>query len=355
MRRKTPRSCPLLPVFIAAALSLACALLLFSLAEVVDIQIPTAHLMDAPLPSAPAIAARTCRVCESSPIGSGRCPRCSAFPDFPRVFYGRTVLAAAPAPVPFSLRAPATLITATISADLLAVLQSLPLLGLGVRELATGAGGFERSVDNRANPGHVYYEGYAHALWSGHCREVTSMNPRWGYDFAKPAAPPLLLAFFEAVRRANRPLLAAAESRLVHIGGTISTTLASYVREGRVFADLALQIHFGDDEAGVWHTDAPNSLLHMAVSVRGARTLRSHVSEEQRASSISLVERRLRQVQGDVYITNPASFAHAVEYVGAPTHAERILAIQVCQQGGQMAQADFFLASPASRIRRLMP
>ena len=92
-------------------------------------------------------------------------------------------------------------------------------------------------------------------------------------------------------------------------------------------------MHYGDNEPGVWHTDAPNSLLHMALSIRGTRTLLSRVYAQQSTrnpSDDTPAVRSLRQAPGDVYVSTPASFAHAVEYSGAATHGERILAIQVC-------------------------
>lgn len=338
LRKRPPQACPLQLVLIFVAIAVACTLLLVASTTHADVAMRARSITSGDALSLPtgAIAASPCRVCGTNLLSpaSDRCHHCFSFIDISHGFYGRTVLSAAPAPAPIALRAAAAVFSTTLSADLLATLQSLPLLALNESELATGAGGFERSVDNRVNPGHIYYEGYAHALLSGHCGAVTSMNPRWGYDFAKPAAPPFLLAFFEAVRRANAPLLAAVELRLGRVGTAVSATLASFVREGRAFADLALQTHYGDDEAGVWHTDAPNSLLHMAVSVRGTRSLLYRVSEGQRAGGEPLAERRLRQAGGDVYVSNPASFAHAVEYAGAPTHAERILAIQVRGWGG---------------------
>ena len=81
-----------------------------------------------------------------------------------------------------------------------------------------------------------------------------------------------------------------------------------------------MQTHYGADEPGVWHSDSANSLLHMAVSVRGVRSLLS-MDDDGHTRSCLLPP-------GSVYLTSPALFPHAVEYANAPSHDERILAVQ---------------------------
>jgi hypothetical protein len=53
------------------------------------------------------------------------------------------------------------------------------------------------------------------------------------------------VAFFEAMRRANAELLADLAARLDRVDGEASALLARMVREGRAWADLALQTHYG--------------------------------------------------------------------------------------------------------------
>jgi len=145
---------------------------------------------------------------------------------------------------------PITYLRADLDADVLQLLQSIPVLSLSEADMGSGSDalshGFVRTSDNPANYGHIYFEGYAHAHYpTGACAPCASMNPRTGGDYAKPAAPAALLAFFEAIRRANAELLADLAARLDRVDGEAAALLARMVREGRAWADLALQTHYG--------------------------------------------------------------------------------------------------------------
>jgi hypothetical protein len=220
---------------------------------------------------------------------------------------------------------PITFLRAELDSGVLELLQRNPLLCLSENELSQCVGGFTRACDNPRNVDHVYFEGYAHADFSASCEPCVSMNPRTGRDYGKPAAPAALLAFFEATRRANAALLADLAARLDGVAaGSAAALLADLVRRGRAWADLALQTHYGADEPGIWHSDGANSLLHLAVSVRGTRALLS-VDDGRHTRA---APRRAELAPGSAYLTAPALFPHAVEYVGARTHGDRILAVQ---------------------------
>ena len=222
---------------------------------------------------------------------------------------------------------PITFLHAQLDSDVLELLQFMPILSLSEEEMSIDSisHGFVRASDNPRNPGHIYFEGYAHAHFpTGASTPCNSMNPRTGCDYAKPAAPAPLLAFFEAMRRANAPLLADIAKRLDGVAGWAAALLAHLVRGGRAWADLALQTHYGTDEPGIWHCDSANSLLHLAVSVRGTRSLLSMDDEGHTRAS----PRRAVLPPGSAYLTSPALFPHAVEYANAPGHNERILAVQ---------------------------
>jgi hypothetical protein len=160
------------------------------------------------------------------------------------------------------------------------------------------------------------------------------MNPRFQTDYAKPAAPLAYVAFFEALRRANRQLLTELAERWESLAAVsadetcAAATLARLVREGKAFADLALQVHYGDDEPGIWHGDAANSLLHFAVSVRGTRALLYEAAPTADAKMLETHKGRLALAPGSVYLSSPAMFPHAVEYMACGTHETRILAMQ---------------------------
>lgn len=175
--------------------------------------------------------------------------------------------------------------------------------------------------------GHIYYEGYAHAKWASRNTPVLSMNPRFGVDYEKPAAPSELMAFAEALRRVNSPLLDALSRRLAALESPCGMALARLIQEGDVFADLAIQQHWGSDEPGIWHNDGVNSLMHFALSVRGSRALLSEFSKTSDPAA-NLQVRRDDMGQGDCYLTTPALFSHAVQYHDAPTYESRIIAVQ---------------------------
>jgi hypothetical protein len=224
---------------------------------------------------------------------------------------------------------PITFLHAHLDSNVLELLQVMPILSLSEEEMGSGidslSHGFVRASDNPRNHGHIYFEGYAHAHFpTGASTPCNSMNPRTGRDYDKPAAPAPLLAFFEATRWANAELLADAAKRLDRVSGQAAALLANLVRGGRAWADLALQTHYGTDEPGIWHCDSANSLLHLAVSVRGTRALLSIDDDSHTRSA----PRRSVLPPGSAYLTSPALFPHAVEYTNAPDHNERILAVQ---------------------------
>ena len=96
----------------------------------------------------------------------------------------------------------------------------------------------------------------------------------------------------------------------------------SNASDGRAFGDLAVQVHYGDREPGVWHNDALNSVLHLGVSVRGKRFLLSRQFEGGKPRTA-----RVELAAGSVYLSSPALFKHAVEYPSS-AYEERILAVQ---------------------------
>jgi len=127
----------------------------------------------------------------------------------------------------------------------------------------------------------------------------------------KPAAPIRLRAFIEAMRRTNAPRLvealreAAAET--VSENKLIAKIL-QLIEKGRVFADIAVQIHAGQavgtQDVG-WHTDGPNSIIHAALSIAGSRALHSrrHADEQPSTPEETIAE---KMQPGDVYVSSPA-------------------------------------------------
>lgn len=115
-----------------------------------------------------------------------------------------------------------------------------------------------------------------------------------------------------------------------------------------MFADVAAQVHCRDgipDEEVGYHVDRGNSLLHLAVSVRGHRVLHAcgepaddEREGEERVAAATETEGgegaegkpviKFPQAPGDVYLSSPHFFPHGVEYPECPTWDSRIIAVQ---------------------------
>ena len=192
--------------------------------------------------------------------------------------------------------------------------------------------GFRKCVDYLRLPRHTYYEGYFHSLVvgsGGGPAPFSSINPRLGVDFSKPAAPRALRAFYEAMRRKNMEhLCAALDEQGITKTGKFAGLLRKLMGKGRAFADLAIQIHAGTavprEHIG-WHTDASNSILHLALAIQGSRALHSMRAKTPEAELEEVVE---WQQPGSVYVSSPAFFQHGVQYPQAYRWSNRCIAIQ---------------------------
>lgn len=188
--------------------------------------------------------------------------------------------------------------------------------------------GFERCVDYPSIPDHSYYEGYFHGLKATGAA-VGSMNPRWGTLMDKPAAPRRLRAFLAAFREANAGWL--------HGVAGASPTLQQLHDEGSFFADLAVQVHFGEEvptnKIG-WHADGPNSILHLALGLHGHRSLHSltlSAAEAEAGRTLSPAKNGLDTVHpqppGAAYVSSPYCFLHGVHYPSCSWEG-RVVAVQ---------------------------
>lgn len=110
--------------------------------------------------------------------------------------------------------------------------------------------------------------------------------------------------------------------------------MASLLERGMAFADCAVQVHAGDAIApstAAWHFDAPNSALHLAVAIRGRRSLllRAAAAADAATGSEAAQEHAHPQAPGDAYLSSPFAIEHAVTYGAAPTWGERVVAMQL--------------------------
>lgn len=183
----------------------------------------------------------------------------------------------------------------SLSEEILRYLQEEIIFNVPENQSTLESLGFTRCVDYPDVPGHVYYEGYFHSLLDP--SPFPSLHPRIGIIHDKPSAPIRVVAFCESVRRKNKAWVNRLRDRLAASPSHATEALVRIIDDNRLFAgdilqhqpflsflsfyhvfklsDLAVQVHYGDEiirgDMRRYHVDAPNSLLHMGVSVRGNR------------------------------------------------------------------------------------
>lgn len=156
----------------------------------------------------------------------------------------------------------------TMSEEVLQSLLQENFFTSGPEQSSLEEAGYDKCIDYPHILSHIYFEGYRHAC-SVDRRSIKSIHPRNGRIVQKLAAPLKLHAFCEAFRRKN----SAWSSQLIDTlgaidGGAPAATLAKILQEGRHFADLAVQLHYGDEIEGEnigFHNDGPNSLVHLSL------------------------------------------------------------------------------------------
>eukprot|EP00419_Tripos_fusus_P010111 CAMPEP_0172662748 /NCGR_PEP_ID=MMETSP1074-20121228/5530_1 /TAXON_ID=2916 /ORGANISM="Ceratium fusus, Strain PA161109" /LENGTH=313 /DNA_ID=CAMNT_0013478681 /DNA_START=28 /DNA_END=969 /DNA_ORIENTATION=+ len=191
--------------------------------------------------------------------------------------------------------------------------------------------GFEHCVDIKGLPGHKYMEGYFHAMPGRHEQTVPSVHPRWGCPLDRRPAPLQLSAFCAAFRQVNAEMLCSLQRTVERISKRRG--LAPVMQRQACFADLSVQIHWGDEvptQQAAWHVDAPNSFLHLALGLQGRRALLAQRRKVPRVPGQPRSEvgtETLWQEPGAAYLSTPCCFPHAVHYPQT-TWEQRIVAVQ---------------------------
>lgn len=203
-------------------------------------------------------------------------------------------------------------------------------------------------LDNRVKAPVYVYEGYYHSLPTSEDVYSRNPNPLIGKDFDKPAASPFTRAFYEAFRVVNEGVFDALTKHLLAASSFNRTmeedacyVLAKWIEKGFHFGDLSVQIHYGQGNekklasGAAWHTDAENSLLHLAVTLRGSRVLHSRRAQPQVNSTLRRpgrpggqepMEVLERQKPGDVYLSSSTLMRHAPRFFDT-SFATRVIAI----------------------------
>ena len=195
--------------------------------------------------------------------------------------------------------------------------------------------------------------GSSHGEWSNTRVDLTGFD----HDGLHTPTGPRLYAFAAALRDANRRALQALEASLRAISAAqagddaqeAGTQILPDFQE-RVFGSCTVQhfvaplSHRPDGLVLDYHVDSGASALHLAVSLGGVRRLRLRrlADASSPTDGSAAVEEELLMQPGDVYLSSPSAFAHAV-HRGGVAHAadEDAVAIQ------------FRIAVPASLMPRL--
>lgn len=201
-------------------------------------------------------------------------------------------------------------------------------------------------LDNRVNAPIYVYEGYYHSLPTSEPVYSKNPNPLKGFDFMKPAASPFTRAFYDAFRHVNKEIFDRLKHELLRVSSFNSTNtkedvcyvLAKWIDKGFHFGDLSVQIHYGrgNEEkltsGAAWHADAENSLLHLAVTLRGSRVLHSKRIQAHANTTLRRPKRQEptevleRQKPGDVYLSSSTLMRHAPQFFDTD-YSSRVIAI----------------------------
>lgn len=209
-------------------------------------------------------------------------------------------------------------------------------------------------LDNRVKPPVYVYEGYYHSLSTSDTIWSKNPNPLIGTDFDKPASPPFTRAFYSAFRDTNKNIFDTLKYNLLEASTYYNNNntmqeedvcylLAQWLERGLHFGDLSVQIHYGHGNeqklisGAAWHTDAENSLLHLAITLRGQRvlhskrmqpntynstTLRGNLQHQRTAMQDILEE----QTPGDAYLSSSTLMKHAPQFFDTQ-YSARVIAI----------------------------
>jgi hypothetical protein len=196
-----------------------------------------------------------------------------------------------------------------------------------------------KELDNRVKPPVYIYEGYFHSLPTNEAIFSRNPNPLIAIDFMKPAAGLSIRAFFEAFRSINKKIFDKISNELITSSYTYSREkpeqdicfiLAKWIQNGYLFGDLSIQFHYGRGNEATfnraWHSDAENSLFHLAVTIRGNRVLHSKRTNSS-SSLVPVTSVKLEPLApGDVYLSSSTLMLHAPKFSNCG-YNDRVIAI----------------------------
>lgn len=220
-------------------------------------------------------------------------------------------------------RGPFTLKTGTIGDELLKLIledDSGCCLLSNRKELLKG--GFIEANDFPVHtpgfPKRYKVEGFQHGLAIQD--EVEAQQVRTGIRANLPPANHFLRAFVLTVIETNKPLFDALTDAMPEDFSMLRELFA----RRKCLSDLAVQVSHGEAAGHPWnplHIDNVNSVLHLAISLKGSRTLNIGYPDNHQTQF------SLDQSSGCVYLSSPWAFRHGVRFP-QQTWEERVIAVQ---------------------------
>jgi len=220
------------------------------------------------------------------------------------------------------IRVPLVMIHSNLDNDIHQRFLQYPMFSCNENDLNNSFHGLE----NRVKHPIYIYEGYYHSCITSLTIWSRNPNPTIAKDFDKPAADTWIRSYFESFRRVNAGLFIKLRNDLINSAITripnnpdsdICYGFSKWIDKGYIAGDVSIQIHYGknnDDNFNrgiAWHTDALNSLLHLAITIRGNRVLHSYRSNTSTSQPVEVLE---PQGPGSIYLSSSALMKHAPKF-----------------------------------------
>jgi len=135
-------------------------------------------------------------------------------------------------------------------------------------------------------------------------------------------APPRVLAFTDAFRKKNESVFGEVLERIERLGQkshdddlvALCKHFGAALKEGRHLGIVEVQHRVGPAHNGNPHVDGLTSLLHLAVTLGGRRSLRAKLAPRKDGGKDQEFEHMVKLTAGDVYVSSPSTFNHTVIY-----------------------------------------
>ena len=166
-------------------------------------------------------------------------------------------------------------------------------------------------------PKRYKYEGFFHTL--APMESITAMQARTGVEHEKPSATLPTKSFVRSIIMQNKAML----DEITNIFPPHST-LRHLFEDRKILGEAAIEITHGDAAGPPYigmHIDNLNSILHLALSIKGDRTL--HIGYADKQTS----QYTLKQSTSDFYLSSPWAFHHAIQFP-EQSWDQRVIAIQ---------------------------